>query len=118
MKPWSGNHVDSTASGDWIFRLEPAPAQKFVPNGKSTNYQLSVATYWPAWGNDLHFGEGNQPLGARAAGCSQGDTYTGLPGDTCGFTCLTGGVAWGCPCDASCQPHFTWSANMEVWRPI
>eukprot|EP01051_Picozoa_sp_SAG22_P005321 SAG22_NODE_312_length_12614_cov_4.783540_9_plen_2027_part_00 len=101
MRPWLNPSMwDDSASGDWIFRLDPLG--QFLPNEHAQGlYQYDDPNYWPAWGGgDLRFGSDGElgHEGSCCQGCYVGGSYSGSPGDTCGVN----GVPWG-------------ATTMEVW---
>eukprot|EP01046_Picozoa_sp_COSAG06_P006501 COSAG06_NODE_306_length_17801_cov_6.989210_12_plen_1895_part_00 len=95
---------DRTASGDFLFKLEPGPSERFDPTGADTQYQRADPTYWPGWGRgDLFMGYDNGQPG-RYGKCNQGSTYTGSSNQICG---------------SSSGPSNLWGATeREVWPVV
>jgi hypothetical protein len=111
MRSWAGSGWDTTATGDFLFRLGPGDAAAYRPTGGSeavaNKYQDRAPSYWPNWGHgrDLSFGlagplgHGHATKGSHAL-CDQGTTYKGAPNAACG-----GDDNWG-------------ATEMEVWYRV
>ena len=85
--PNGGGCYDRSAASDFLFRLQPGKAERFLPIGGTDNdwYQCSHAAsnYWPAWGDlDLYMGYDGPP--GHNGYCQQGHTYAGSLDEACG----------------------------------
>ncbi len=93
-------HTGDTST-DFIFGLRPQ-LTSYGMTGKNPHFQSVHPDWWPTWGfemnPDLGMGHGGPP--GVGAGCTQGSTYTGSPGQICG-----GDGDWG-------------ETELEVWRLI
>ena len=123
-----GNYCNErTASGNFIFGLEPGSPERFDPTGVDTNYQRTGPSYWPVWGlhgalssgyngYDLSMGTGNGPPGTNQADCFVGQTYgASQPDQICGRTAVNC-----CPAEwSTTSTHAVdgWgTTEIEVWR--
>lgn len=101
---WAGSDGwDTTATGNFIFGLEPGTPERHNPTTPN-HYQMLSPDYWPTWGagTDLTMGAngfsgGDGPSGSGGY-CDQGGTYSGSNSQICG-----GNRNWG-------------TTELQVWR--
>ena len=100
---WAGSRYDQTATGDFIFGLEPGTPSRFDPIGGryGNDLQYNQPNNWPGWGagHDLIIGAANSRL--NTGYCTQGTTFAGSPNQVC------------CPSGEYCDWGET---QMMVWR--
>jgi hypothetical protein len=89
---WGGVGPDSTSTADFLFRLLPPDAVRYLSIGHGGDYQFRDPSFWPSWGHGggaLFFGGidfSHRPYGVlgSSAQCIESSTYGSKTNEICG----------------------------------